>query len=210
MQKLDRAFYQQPSVVHISQQLLGKYVCTQLPGGYTSGLIVETEAYCGASDKACHAHFNRFTNRTRIMFGPAGHAYVYLCYGIHSLFNIVTNVDGMADAVLVRAIEPAEGLETMLQRRNMQKADYRLTAGPGTMAQAMGIGRQQNGADLTGDSLWIEDRGIMVPASQVVDSPRVGIDYAEGDALLPWRFRIKGNPWCSRAKATSEKKRKKR
>ncbi len=195
--KLPLEFYCQPDVVAIAQALLGKYLVTHLDGELTSGQIVETEAYCGATDKACHAHFKR-TKRNGVMYRPGGVAYVYLCYGIHRLFNIVTNGEGLADAVLVRAVAPAEGLPTMLARRGLARAAPRLTAGPGALSQALGIGLAHYGTDLTGPEIWVEDRGVTVPA--MVASPRVGVGYAGEDALLPWRFRVAGNPWCSPAK----------
>ncbi len=132
------------------------------------------------------------------MFGDGGFAYVYLCYGIHHLFNIVTNVKDFADAVLIRAVEPLEGIEIMSERREVPKEQYRLTAGPGSMSKAMGINKSHYGLDLTGNEIWIEDTGIRYKKTEIIASPRVGIDYAEEDALLPWRFRVKGNKWCSK------------
>lgn len=197
---LPLSFYQNPDVVGVSRALLGKYLMTEIAGVVTGGMIVETEAYCGETDKACHAHLNRRTKRTEIMFGPAGHAYVYLCYGIHHLFNIVTNVEGKADAVLVRAIEPQVGIDTMLERREMAKLSPRLTGGPGSLSKALGITTSHYGTALTAAPIWIEDRGIGFEGDTVVASPRVGVDYAGDDAALPWRFRVKGNKWCSPAK----------
>lgn len=198
--KLPQQFYERPNVVQISRELLGKYLFTHLDGVLCGGAIVETEAYAGRVDKACHAHLNRRTRRTEVMFGPGGRAYVYLCYGIHALFNIVSNEPGEADAVLVRAIEPTVGLEAMCVRRKMAKVAYRLTAGPGVMSQALGIGTQHNQTDLQGDLIWIEDRGMVLGPEEIVASPRIGIGYAQEDALLPWRFRIQDNPWCSPAR----------
>ncbi|MEM1134870.1 MAG: DNA-3-methyladenine glycosylase [Bacteroidota bacterium] len=198
--KITKDFYQHKDVVFLAQKMLGKLLCTNIQGVFTIGKIVETEAYCGASDKACHAHLNRRTKRTEIMFGEGGKAYVYLCYGIHSLFNIVTNTTGKADAILVRAIEPVEGITYMLKRRGMQKMEYRLTAGPGVMSKAMGIETSHYGTELNGDLIWLEDNGEDIDDEKVIASPRVGIDYAEEDALLPWRFRIAENKWCSKAK----------
>lgn len=202
--KLPIAYYEQPDVVALAKGLIGKYLCTAIDGLYCAGMIVETEAYCGATDKACHAHFNRRTKRTETMWGPGGHAYIYLCYGIHSLFNIVTNVEGKADAVLVRAVEPEAGLEHMMQRRKMAKPLHTLTAGPGAMSQAMGIQVRYNGISLGGDLIWIEDRGPSIPDQALLVGNRVGIAYAKEDAHLPWRFRLRGNLWVSRAKGTFE------
>jgi DNA-3-methyladenine glycosylase len=196
--KLTSSFYEREDVVQISKDLLGKYLISFADGLYTAGMITETEAYSGQNDKACHAHLNRRTDRTEIMYHNGGLAYVYLCYGLHSLFNIVTNQKGNADAVLIRAIEPTEGLEVMQQRRGMATLSPRLTAGPGVMSKAMGISKSHYGTDLQGDTLWIEDRGIHIPEKDMIACPRIGVDYAEEDALLPWRFYIKGNPYVSK------------
>lgn len=198
--KLPREFYARDEVVTIAKELLGKHLCTQFNGIRTVGKIVETEAYNGRTDKACHAHFAGNTNRTRIMFGPPGFAYVYLCYGIHHLFNVVTNREGFADAVLVRGIEPISGIDEILKRRNATKLTRSVGGGPGIVSQALGISIEQYGEDLTGNKLWIEDANSSIPESQIIASPRVGVDYAGEDALLPWRFRIKGNGFSSPAK----------
>lgn len=196
--KLDRSFYQGPDVVKISRDLLGKLLYTQIDGQLTAGMIVETEAYSGRNDKACHAHQNTYTKRTRIMYESGGLAYVYLCYGIHHLFNIVTNVDGLADAVLIRAVEPIVGIKEMLQRRNMTAMAKNLTAGPGLLTQALGINLSHYGESLTGPAIWLQNDGIKVQEEQVIASTRIGVAYAGEDALLPWRFTIKDNPWISR------------
>lgn len=198
--KLGAGFYQRDDVVTISQELLGKYLYTKINGEVTVGMIVETEAYSGRNDKACHAHANRRTNRTKIMYEAGGVAYVYLCYGIHHLFNIITNVKGQADAVLIRAIEPKIGIEKMLERRKMVQVERKLTAGPGIMSQAMGIDLQHYGESLLDGRIWIEDNGNIITENQVIKSPRVGVAYAEEDAKLPWRFRIADNVWTSKAK----------
>jgi DNA-3-methyladenine glycosylase len=185
--------------VKISRDLLGKRLCTNINGKYTAGIIVETEAYSGRGDQACHAHQGRFTKRTSIMYEEGGLAYVYLCYGIHHLFNVVTNNKGQADAVLVRAIEPVAGIDIMLERRQKEIYDYRLTAGPGSMSQALGITKRLYGSDLFNDEIWIEeDKSILPPHIQA--DVRVGIDYAGSDALKPWRFYLKGNRFVSRVK----------
>lgn len=198
--KLQRPFYARPEVEIIAQELLGKYLFTQINGVRTGGIITETEAYSGTNDKACHSNNNKRTPRTEVMFGPPGFAYVYLIYGIYSLFNVVTNEEGKADAVLIRAIEPTDGVEEMLLRRNLQKIAPNLTSGPGLLAQALGITTWHYGTDLTGDQIWIEDRGKLVADNQIIASPRVGVAYAQEDALRPWRFRLKGSLWTSRAK----------
>ena len=198
--KLEKSFYTRPDVVQVAQDLLGKHLYTQHDGILTGGIIVETEAYSGMNDKACHAHLNRRTKRTEVMYHEGGVAYVYLVYGMYNLFNIITNVEGQADAVLVRAIEPTEGIEEMMLRRNMASLKPNLTAGPGVMSIAMGIDRKHYGTLLTGDAIWVEDRGIEVPAEGIAIGPRIGIDYAGEDAFLPWRFWLKGNKWVSRKK----------
>lgn len=192
-------FYERDDVVSIARELVGKVLCTDIDGAVCKGIIVETEAYHGRMDRACHA-FNKRTARTEVMYGPGGTAYVYLCYGIHNLFNIVTNSKGVADAVLVRALEPLEGLAHMLKRRKMEKAVPALTAGPGSLSKAMGIDRGHYGSDLFGPPVWIEDHGIRYASSEIVAGPRIGVDYAGDDALLPWRFWVKGNKWVSRHK----------
>lgn len=197
---LPRSFYRREEVVTIARELLGKVLCTRINGVYASGRIVETEAYNGRNDNACHSHIHGRTKRTEIMFGDAGYAYIYLCYGIHHLFNVVTNAEGYADAVLIRAIEPIEGIETILSRRNRNRADRAAGGGPGILSQALGITTEHYGTDLTGDLIWIEDRGFYISDDEIVASPRVGVDYAGADAQLPWRFRIKENPFTSPAR----------
>ena len=196
--KLPKDFYTRPDVVQIAQELLGKYLYTAVDGMLTGGMIVETEAYSGENDRACHAHMNRRTARTEIMYHEGGVAYVYLVYGIYNLFNIITNVEGKADAVLVRAIEPEVGIEEMQLRRNMPTIKPNLTAGPGVMSIALGINRKHYGENLTGSTIWLEDKGITITDNNIMTVPRVGIDYAGDDALLPWRFYIKGNKWVSK------------
>ncbi|WP_205501672.1 DNA-3-methyladenine glycosylase [Rufibacter psychrotolerans] len=198
-QKLPREFYTQPDVVSLARDLVGKYFFSCFDGVLTGGMIVETEAYSGTADAACHAHLGRRTKRTQIMYAQGGVAYVYLIYGMHALFNIVTNVEGTADAVLIRAIEPTEGIEEMQLRRGLPKVEPRLTAGPGLVTQALGISTLHNGTDLTGTEIWLEDRGVQVPDDQIVAGPRVGVAYAGADALLPWRFSLKGSRWVSKA-----------
>ncbi|MEO1260916.1 MAG: DNA-3-methyladenine glycosylase [Bacteroidota bacterium] len=202
MKRLDKSFYTRTDVVQLSQELLGKYLVSHVNGHLTSGKIVETEAYRAPDDKACHAWMNRRTNRTEIMFAEGGRAYVYLCYGIHHMFNVVTAEKDMAHAILVRALEPIDNKEKMLERRNMQKIERRLTGGPGILSQALGIKTLHTGIDLTtGESpIWIEDRGGSVAPNDIIASPRVGIDYAEECIDWPWRFRIKNSKWTSPAK----------
>ncbi|MEQ9404221.1 MAG: DNA-3-methyladenine glycosylase [Cyclobacteriaceae bacterium] len=197
--KLNRSFYEREDVVLVAKELLGKYLITNLNNILTIGKIVETEAYCGRNDKACHAH-NKRTPRTEIMYGRGGHAWVYLCYGIHHLFNVVTNREGLADAVLIRAIEPVFGLEDMKQRRSFTSA--KLTSGPGTLSQAMGICAHMTGYDLLKDKIWIADGHNK--NFEIETDVRIGVDYAGKDAMKPWRFFIKNNLNVSRNKKARE------
>ncbi|MES2652369.1 MAG: DNA-3-methyladenine glycosylase [Bacteroidota bacterium] len=198
MAKLPYSFYQQEDVVSLAIQLLGKQLFTRIDGKVTSGIIVETEAYNGITDKASHAYGNRFTPRTATMYETGGLTYVYLCYGIHHLLNVVTGIKDNPQAVLIRGIEPLEGLETMLERRNMLHLAPRITAGPGSVAKALGIDKALNAKDLLGDEIWIEDNMIKTQPELIVSSPRVGVDYSEDHALLPWRFYMKGNKYVSK------------
>ena len=205
MSKLGIDFYQREDVLAISRQLLGKVLCTNFNGSRTTGIIVETEAYAGVSDRASHAYGGRRTNRTEVMYSQPGTAYVYLCYGMHHLFNVVTNLEGVPHALLIRAIEPIEGIEIMLQRRKMSKLLPKLTAGPGILSGALGICTDHSGMSLMGNKIWIEDNhpsdGSKRPDGyDIISSPRVGCQYAGKDAHNPWRFRIKGNKWVSPAK----------
>lgn len=200
MTKLSRDFYLNTDVVQAAQDLLGKVLYTHIDQKVTAGMIVETEAYCGATDKACHAYPNKRTKRTETMFQIGGTAYVYLCYGIHSMFNVVTNVKDTADAVLIRAVEPIEGLDIIKKRRNLKNPGTNLTAGPAMLAQALGITTSDDTTDLLGNKIWLEEGHKIYTQDEIIASTRVGIEYAEEDALLPWRFRIKSNKWCSKAK----------
>lgn len=199
-EKLPRSFYLREDVVEIARDLLGKRLVTEIDGVMAVATIVETEAYKGATDRACHAFNYRKTKRTEVMFQPGGVAYVYLCYGIHHLFNIVTNVEGEPDAVLIRAAEPVTGIDSMLVRRQMETLQPRLTSGPGSLSKAMGIRKNLTGVDLLGNQIWIEESGTEIHESETIASPRVGIDYAGEDAKLPWRFRVKDSKWTSPAR----------
>ncbi|WP_316788142.1 DNA-3-methyladenine glycosylase [Pedobacter frigoris] len=198
MAKLPLSFYQNIEVNQLAVQLLGKRLYTCIDGVLTGGIIVETEAYKGVEDKASHAYGGRLTDRTRVMYEQGGLSYVYLCYGIHHLFNVVTAPQGMPHAVLIRGLEPVEGLDVMLERRNMAALKPNLTAGPGALAKAMGIDRGLNAKDLGGDEIWIEDKGLSFNGDEIVSSPRVGVGYAGDHALLPWRYYVKGNRFVSK------------
>lgn len=196
--KLPRSFYLRENVVEISRELLGKFLMTKFNGSVTGGMIVETEAYNGIEDRASHAYNGRRTKRTEIMYSIGGTAYVYLCYGIHHLFNIVTNKKEIPNAVLIRAIEPAEGIEQILKRRNKKEMKRDLCAGPGSTSQALGITTRYTGLDLLGNAIWVEDRGITLSKDTIHSSKRIGVDYAGEHAERLWRFTVKGNPWVSR------------
>lgn len=179
-------FYLREDVVQISRDLLGKNLFTSINGVVTGGQIIETEAYRGPEDKASHAYKGRRTARTEVMFHKGGICYVYLCYGIHFLLNVVTNYENVPHAVLIRALKPTHGIDAMLMRRGKKTVNGTLTNGPGALAQALGIDASFNGVSFLGKSIWIEEG----PSPEKIESsPRIGIDYAEEDAALPWRFR---------------------
>jgi len=186
--KLNLSFYGRDDVVQISRELLGKVLCTDLPGGTTRAIITETEAYAGVGDKASHAYGGRRTKRTEPMFGEGGTAYVYLCYGIHHLFNVVTGSVDTPHAILIRAGKPLQGTATMLERRGKTRVDKSLLAGPGSLAQAMGITTALTGRSLLENEVWIENHQLVVAATAIVSGPRVGVDYAGEDAARPYRF----------------------
>ena len=193
-EKLPQSFYEREDVVQIARDLLGMLLVTNIQDKLVAGRIVETEAYCGRGDKACHAN-NKRTPRTEVMYQRGGVAYVYLCYGIHHLMNVVTNKEGLADAVLIRGLEPVHGIAHMMERRKYTNS--KLSAGPGTLTQAMGITTSMNGADLLGDHIWISSPSEMIPFDTIT-STRIGVDYAGDDALLPWRFYVEGNKFVSK------------
>ena len=195
--KLTDSFYRRTSVVKIARELLGKVLFTNVNGIITAGMIVETEAYSW-KEKGCHAYGAKKTNRNAVMFEKGGHTYVYLCYGMHHLFNIVTNETNIPEAVLIRAIQPVHGIEEMIMRRGNLKNEFHLTSGPGKLTKALGIDRKLNGKFLTGNEVWVEDAGNRVSSRDIVRSPRIGIDYAGDDARLPWRFTLSGNDWLSK------------
>lgn len=198
--KLPESFYSRADVVLIAKKLLGKVLVTEIDGIRTAGMITETEAYAGETDKASHAHGGRRTRRTEVMYMHGGAAYVYLCYGIHHLFNVVTNVQNIPHAVLIRAVEPLEGIDAMLLRRRKEKLQPSLTAGPGAMSMALGIDTMHTGLSLQGQSIYIEDRGIKIKSKDIVAATRVGVAYALDDALRPYRFYIMGNAYVSKGK----------
>ena len=197
MKKLSKSFYERDNVVQIARELPGKFLMTKIDGIITGGMITEVEAYEGVTDRASHAFNNRRTARTEVMYSAGGTAYVYLCYGIHHLFNVVTNKSGIPHAILIRAIEPAVGIDLMMKRRKKSRLDFTLTSGPGALSEALGIQTQHTGKSLLTGNIWLEDRGIEITQAMITKTTRIGVDYAGTDALLPYRFYIKGNEWVS-------------
>ncbi|MGZ3860026.1 MAG: DNA-3-methyladenine glycosylase [Flavisolibacter sp.] len=196
MQKLPLSFYRRGEVLKIAEELLGKVLVTRWEGRYTSGRIVETEAYEGEKDRASHA-FRGMTPRTEVMFGEGGKAYVYLCYGIHQMFNIVTSSAGIPHAILIRAVEPLDGIDLMLERTGKKQLDASLTRGPGNVGKAFGFHTSQSGLSLLGKDLFIADDGFQITKDMVGTSPRIGVDYAGDHAAWHYRFFIKGNKYVS-------------
>ena len=186
--KLKKDFYTRPDVVKVARELIGKVLVTRIDNIYTSGIISETEAYNGIYDKACHAFGGRRTLRNEIMYGEGGNAYIYLCYGIHHLFNVVTNQVDIPDAVLVRAIFPLDGVEHMLRRRKRDHVDKILAGGPGTVSLSLGLHKGLSGQSLIQKEIWIEDRQIIIPPENIRITKRIGVESAGADALLPYRF----------------------
>lgn len=198
MRKLSIDFYQRSNVLQIAKELLGKILVTKWSGIETSGRIVEVEAYNGVIDKASHAAGGRRTNRNEVMYGKGGLAYVYLCYGIHHLFNVVTNEMETPHAILIRALEPIKGIDVMLKRTGKKKLDNTLTKGPGNVSKALGISfKYHSGHSLLSKDLFIAEDNYTLNKKDFASSPRIGVDYAAEDASLPYRFYIKGNPFVS-------------
>ena len=202
--KLPREFYTRPNVLEVARDLLGKKLVVPVRGGRrVSGIIVETEAYRGPEDRASHAYGGRRTNRTETMYGIGGTAYVYFVYGMYNQFNVVTNFEDTPHAILVRALEPLEGVEIM-RRRRRGRSEYELTSGPGRLCLAMGIDRMLDKADLLSSRVWIEE-GVSISPRQIARGPRIGIDYAGDWVMKPWRFWIKDNPFVSKRSGSSIK-----
>ena len=186
-------YFLNPDVLFLAKDLLGKYVFTQIDGQIAGGIITETEAYRGTTDRASHAFGGRRTKRNEMMYAQGGVAYVYLCYGMHNMLNFVTNKQDIPDAILIRSILPTHGEELMLKRTGKPQCKPDITQGPGKVCKALGITLLQNGVSLDSDQLWVEDRGLHYPGNEIITGPRVGVDYAGEDAKLPWRFQIKAN-----------------
>lgn len=197
MKKLPVEFYDRPDVVTIAKELIGKIIVTKFDAVVTSGRIVETEAYIGLTDRASHSFGGRRTARNEYMYAGAGTAYVYICYGMHHLFNIVTNKKDIPDAVLIRALEPIKGIEQMLKRTGKKTIDNTLTRGPGNAAKALGISKGHSGINLVKNEIFITDDGFEVNKKILGTSRRIGVESSGDAALLPYRFYIKGNPFVS-------------
>lgn len=196
--KLPLSYYSNQDVLFLAQDLLGKILFTAINGEITAGIIVETEAYLGVLDKASHAYGGRRTDRTETLYSHGGISYVYLCYGIHHLFNIVTSVKDEPHAVLIRAVEPLIGKDIMEFRRNMPADKAAISSGPGSVAKALGIDKSFNKKNMDGNEIWIEDHEIQYAPDDIIKAPRIGVAYAQEDALLPWRFFVKGNKYVSK------------
>jgi DNA-3-methyladenine glycosylase len=197
MKKLPIEFYDRADVVKIAEDLLGKILITKFDGATTSGKIVETEAYIGLTDKASHSFGGKRTSRNEHMYAAPGIAYVYICYGMHHLFNVVSNKINVPDAVLIRAVEPLEGIDIMLQRSGKLKLDNTLTKGPGNVAKALGISKQHSGVNLMSNKIFIADARIYFDANEIAVSKRIGIESAGEAAAYPYRFYVRGNKYVS-------------
>ena len=196
--KLPESFYQDDEVVSLSSKLLGKYLFTCVDGQLTGGINVETEAYRGPEDRGSHAYNHRRTARNEIMYSEGGVVYMYICYGIHDMLNIVTGKEGESHAILIRAIEPTVGLDIIRERRGFVNDDKRLCKGPGALAKALGLKKLHNGISLQSDEIWIEDRSNAIAEESIVACPRIGLNIEEPYKSIPWRFYIKGNKYVSR------------
>jgi DNA-3-methyladenine glycosylase len=197
MKKLPIQFYKRADVVLIAKELIGKIIVTNFDGIITSGRIVETEAYIGLTDKASHSFGGKRTARNEYMYAPAGTAYVYICYGMHHLFNVVTNAKDIPDAVLIRAVEPLSGIEIMLGRTGKPTLDNSLTKGPGNAAKALGISKVNSGINLRHHEIYIADDGFEINDKLIGKSKRIGVESSGDAALLPNRFYLRGNRFVS-------------
>ena len=189
--RLDHNYYLQEDICILARDLLGKYIFTKHEGNLTGGYITETEAYAGTIDKASHAWGGRRTARTEVLYREGGIAYVYMCYGIHFLFNVVSNIEDVPHAILIRGIHPVFGIETMLERAGKPILKPDLANGPGKVSKVLGISKKHNGENLRGKKVWLEDRGMVISQDQISITKRIGIDYAAEDAILPYRFVLK-------------------
>jgi len=196
--KIPQKFYLSDDVINTSKLLLGKILVTNINNKITSGMITEVEAYLGINDKASHTYNNKRTSRTEPMFSKGGIVYIYLCYGIHHLINIVVGKRDFPSAILIRSIKPVDGIKTMMERRNFKKLTKELTNGPGKLTKALGITMKYNSISLNSKKIWIENHNIIINKKDILSSSRIGVDYAGEDAKLPYRFYIKNNKWISK------------
>ena len=196
--KLPQSFYLDNNVIEISQSLLGKILVSNIDNTITCGMITEVEAYLGSNDKASHAYNNKRTDRTKAMFLKGGIAYIYLCYGIHHLLNVVIGEKDIPHAILIRSIQPRDGINTMLNRRNFKDLKKELTNGPAKLTKALGINMEFNCISLSSNKIWIEDHDITINKKDILSSSRIGVDYAGEDAKLPYRYYINNNKWISK------------
>jgi len=198
MKKLPLSFYSRKDVVQIAKDLLGKVLVTNFDGEITSGRIVETEAYVAHIDKASHSFGGRRTPKNEHMYAAPGTAYVYICYGMHQMMNVVTNAKEVPDAVLIRAVEPIKGIDTMLKRTGKKHLDNTLTKGPGNVGKALGIFKHHSGLHLLDEELYLADDQYKLRDEEIGTSARIGVESAGKDALLPYRFYVRGNRYVSR------------
>jgi len=197
MKKLPLSFYDRDDVIQIARELLGKIIVTHFDGQTTSARILETEAYIGFTDKASHSYGHRRTARNEHMYSAPGTSYVYICYGMHRMFNIVTNKKDIPDAVLIRAVEPVEGIDIMAKRTGKNITDKTLTRGPGNVGKALGIDKHHSGLFLLDEEIFLLDDGKIIATEKIGISKRIGVESAGADSLLPFRFYIKGNQYVS-------------
>lgn len=188
--KVDLSFFRKNNAIDVAQKLLGLYVFTMKDGQLTGGIISEVEAYNGLNDRASHAYGGRRTKRNEMMYHAGGVVYMYLCYGMHAMFNLVTNEADFPDAVLIRGIIPTHGEELMLQRTGKPRMNPEMGIGPGKVSKILGLTVADNGLSLNSNTIWLEDRGLQIPKDKIHTTPRIGVDYAGEDALLPYRFYV--------------------
>lgn len=191
MMRLQKSFFLRNNVLEITRDLLGKFLFTSKDGQVAGGIISEVEAYNGVSDRASHAYGGRRTKRNEMMYHEGGVVYMYLCYGMHAMLNFVTNAEDVPDAILVRGVVPTHGEELMLQRTGKSRVSPNLSDGPGKVSKVLGLTVPDNGTLLPSETIWLEDRGLVVPDDKVLVTPRIGVDYAGDDAQLPYRFLLK-------------------
>jgi DNA-3-methyladenine glycosylase len=196
--KLPESFYRREDTVAIARELLGKCLFTEIDGLLCGGIIIETEAYIGPHDMGSHSYNNRRTTKNEMMYSEGGVVYMYICYGIHDMLNVVTGLEELSHAVLIRALQPEIGIDIMRMRRNISNNDLRLCQGPGALAKAIGVNKLHNGVSLQDGEIWIEDKGIIFTDEQITAAPRVGLNIPEPYKSIPWRFYVKGNKFVSK------------